>query len=320
MKRPDFSLKWLRVFRAVARTGSLQATADQTGLSISTVSHHLARLEAHVGTGLIDHSRRPMAPTSAGLQFLRSVEDALAALDRGAAELTATTPGSLRQLRFAMIDDFENDIGPDITRMLASALPGCQFTHLTRVSHEILDLLRAGDLDMGLATRPATAPADMTETPLLRDPFVLAVPAATTATAEALIAGDSDLAFLRYNPRQIIGGMVAAQLTRLRITLPNAFALDSTASLMSLIAHGDGWAITTPSNYIRAKRFQPQIKLLPFPGKEFARTISIFVAQPQAQEIAQNVATAMRSLLATHAVGPAVAAYPWLRDSYRLVD
>ena len=319
MPPADLSLKWLRVFRAVARTGSLQTAAAHLGLSISTASHHLSRLEAQLATPLIAHDRRPMVPTAAGLQFLAAVDDALTTLDRAQSDLTATT-GTLRQLRFAMIDDFENEIGPDITRMLAASLPGCQFTHMTRVSHEILDLLRAGDLDMGLATQPTTTPAEMLELPLLRDPFVLAVPAGSASNADALITGETDLPFLRYNRNQIIGHMVEAQLTRLRLKLPHQFELDSTASLMALIAEGDGWAITTPSNYIRAKRFQPHITLLPFPGKGFARTISVFVAQAQAEDVARAVATAMRSLLATHAVAPAVAAYPWLRDSYRLID
>ncbi len=320
MKHPDLSLKWLRVFCAVARVGSLQAAAAQTGLSISTVSHHLARLEDHLATSLIDHDRRPMVPTTAGLQFLAAVEEALGTLDRATADLTTAQPGGLQQLRFAMIDDFENDIGPDITRLLASSLPGCRFTHMTRVSHEILDLLRAGDLDLGLATCPTTPPADLTELPLLRDPFVLAVPARSDVLAEDLVAGRTELPFLRYNRSQIIGHMVEAQLRRLRLKLPHSFELDSTASLMALIAQGDGWAITTPGNYMRAKRFQPQIALLPFPNKGFARTVSIFVANTRTKDVAQRIATAMRSLLATHAVCPAVAAYPWLRDSYRLID
>ncbi len=320
MASTELTLKGLRVFRAVARNGSLQATAQQTGLSISTVSHHLSRLEAHLATPLIDHDRRPMVPTPAGLQYLAAVEQALTALDRAEAVLNRANPSTLQRLRFAMIDDFEHEIGPDITRMLASSLPGCQFTHLTRVSHEILELLRVGDLDIGLATQPITPPPNMLELPLLRDPFVLAVPAHLEVSAEDLIHGRTDLPFLRYNRNQIIGHMVAAQLNRLRLSLPHMFELDSTTSLMALIAEGEGWAITTPSNYTRAKRFQPQITLLPFPGKEFARTISIFVALPQAENFARDIASAMRSLLATQAVGPAVAKYPWLRDSYRLID
>ncbi|MBF9050780.1 LysR family transcriptional regulator [Roseobacter sp. HKCCD9010] len=319
MKQSQLSLKGLEVFRIAAQSGSVQITADRTGLSISTVSHHLRNLETQLGVDLLDHARRPMVVTAEGLIFLRYVEEALGLLDKAQVEVRAAAPHGLNQLRFAMIEDFENDIGPEITRMLAKALPHCRFTHHTRVSHEILDLLRNRDLDLGIATQPQFALPDVEEIPLLRDPFVLAVPATQSRSAEDIITGQSGLPFLRYSRSQIIGSMVEAQLTRLRLKLDTTFELDSTASIMALIAQGDGWAITTPSNYVRAKRFHGQVRLLPFPRKEFARTVSVFIAEAQAEGIARLISAAMRSLMSTHAIGPAIEAYPWLKDRFRLI-
>ncbi len=319
MNRPQLSLKWLEVFRTVAQSGSLQTTAQRLGLSISTVSHHIQQLENHVGVALLDHGRRPMVLTMQGTMFLRYTEEAMSLLDKAQAELTLSSPMNLRQLRFAMIEDFENDIGPEITRMLAAALPRCRFTHYTRVSHDILDLLRNRDLDLGVAMQPQYALQQVTEYPLLRDPFVLAVPTGADASAEDYVSGRSGLPLLRYNRNQIMGSMVEAQLTRLRFKLDHTFELDSTSSIMALIAQGNGWAITTPSNYMRARRFQAQITLLPFPRRDFARTISIFVAQSQAHNVARLVSSAMRNLLATHAITPATEAYPWLRERFQLI-
>ena len=41
MQETDLSLKWLEVFKLTAALGSVRAVAKETGLSISTVSHHL---------------------------------------------------------------------------------------------------------------------------------------------------------------------------------------------------------------------------------------------------------------------------------------
>ena len=88
---------------------------------------------------------------------------------------------------------------------------------------------------------------------------------------------------------------------------------------MALIAQGHGWTITTPTNYARGKRFQNRVTLLPFPEKEFSRTISVFLAEPKAEGVARSVSTALRSLLSSYTIGPTVDAYPWLADRFRLL-
>lgn len=320
MPPQTLSFKWLETFRRVAQTGSIQRVAHRSGQSISTVSHQLKSLEDHLGVTLIDHGRRPMVLTPEGILYLRHVEEALDLLDRAQTEVTGLTATTLRALSFAMIEDFESDIGPEVTRMLASALPGCRLTHYTRTSHEIHGLLRNRTLDIGVATQPPNPLPNVEEVRILRDPFVLAVPASTDRTAEDFVTGQTDLPFLRYNHSQIMGQQIEAQLTRLRLQPQAGFELDSTSSIMGLIAQGHGWAVTTPTNYARSRRFQNRVALLPFPRKEFARTISVFVAEPKAQEIARSVQTALRSLLATHTLGPTIDAYPWLADRFRLLS
>ena len=112
--------------------------------------------------------------------------------------------------------------------------------------------------------------------------------------------------------------MVEAQLSRLRLTLENTFELDSTASIFALVAQGQGWTITTPGNYARTRRFKSQLRLMAFPRSEFSRTIAIFVGDDRASGVAKLVSSALRSLLATHSIGPVLEEYPWLKDQYRL--
>ena len=45
---------------------------------------------------------------------------------------------------------------------------------------------------------------------------------------------------------------------------------------MAMVAAGAGWSITTrPAVFSRAKQFQDQVQVHRFPGKSFARTLSI---------------------------------------------
>lgn len=289
-------------------------------LSVSTVSHQVQCLEKHLGVSLVDHACRPMVLTARGAVYLRYAENILDLSAQATHEIKDVSSNCLSRLRFAMIEDFESNIGPEITPLLASMLPKCHFTHFTRLSHDILDMLRDRELDIAIATQPQVPLASVKEYPLLRDPFVVAVPAMSAVTAEDCLAGESGLPYLRYMRSQVMGAMIEAQLSRMRIKLENNFELDSTSSIMSLVARGSGWSITTPSSFARSKRFQSQVRLLPLPRKSFARTISMFVAEPHLEDLADVISTALRSHLSAQTIGPIVGVYPWLADGYHLIS
>ncbi len=97
------SLDDLAAFAAVARTGSFTRTATRLGTSTSNLSHTIRRLEARLGTRLLQRSSRSVATTEAGEALLatlgpalESIDGALDALDRtrgrvsGTLRLTAT--------------------------------------------------------------------------------------------------------------------------------------------------------------------------------------------------------------------------------------
>ena len=136
MKKSQLSLKWLEVFRLVAGSGSVQGAAEQAGLSVSTVSHHLSKLEETLGTPLFDHTRRPMPLTPAGAGFLRHVDAALRLLHQAEIEAQSGPLWRTRHLALALIEDFDSEIGPELARNLQAHMPDCRFRHLTRPSHE----------------------------------------------------------------------------------------------------------------------------------------------------------------------------------------
>lgn len=319
MKKTQLSLKWLEVFQQVARCGSVQETARMLGLSVSTVSHHLTRLEETLGTALFDHSRRPMPLTPAGAAFLRNVDQAMGLLHRAETEAQSGTLSETRSLTLALVEDFDSEIGPELARILLSHMPGCAFRHLTRPSHEILTILRNHDADIGVATQPQFSPPGLSETPLLRDPFVLAVPLGSEAPPEEYLTGAADLPLLRYSQHQIIGSLIEAQLRRLRISLPNRFEFDSNQSIMNMVAEGVGWAITTPTCYARARRFHRQLRLVPFPGKGFARTLSAFTPEDHDHAATTAVIATLRQQIQTRAIDPTIAQLPWLDGQFCLL-
>ncbi|MEO3414220.1 LysR family transcriptional regulator [Roseovarius sp. CAU 1744] len=319
MKKSQLSLKWLEVFQLVARSGSVQTAAAQAGLSVSTVSHHLSKLEDVLGAPLFDHSRRPMPVTPTGANFLRNVDEAMSLLRHAEIEAQSGPLSDARHLSLALVEDFDSEIAPELARILLTQLPGCSFRQLTRPSHDILTLLRNQDVDIGIATRPQFSQPGLVEAPLLRDPFVLAVPLDAATAPEEFLSGTSPLPFLRYSQSQIIGAMIEAQLRRLRISLPNRFEFESNQSIMNMVAEGCGWAITTPACYARDGRFHRQLRLVPFPGKGFSRTLSAFMPEVHDTRTSATVIATLRQLIQTRAIDPAVAQLPWLAGQFCLL-
>lgn len=312
MSVSDLSLKGLEVFQLAATLGSVQAVAQETGLSASTVSHHLRSLETHLGVDLLDHGRRPMVLTPAGGVFLKYIQEAMGLIRKARSEVASGNIGEARMLRLGLIEDLDSEIGPELAVYLASGMPKCDFTHNTRPSHEILELLRKRRIDIGIATRPSDGAGDLQETPFLRDPFVLAAPANSGSTPDELLAGIGKLPFLRYSSAQIISRQIEAQLRRLKLSLPHRFEIESNQTMMAMIAAGSGWAVTTPLSFMRARRFHAQVTLHRFPDKGFARYISMF-ATPECPDIPQQVVlNAMQSLIRKRALKPALDMMPWL--------
>lgn len=316
MTLSKLSLKWLDVFQQAARSGSVQQAAQATGLSVSTVSHHLRQLEQALGVALLDHGRRPMRLTPTGARFLDHVEEALTLLRRAELEARSGDMAQTQALSLALIEDFDSGIAPELARLLATAMPGCTFRHLTRPSHEILQMLRDRTVDIGVAARPPFDLEDLIEYPILRDPFVLAVPAA--APEANYLGGASGLPLLRYSRDQILGRQIEAHLQRLRISLPNMYEFESNETILSMVAEGAGWAISTPTNYIRAARSQRQLAILPFPDKGYARVLSVFTTELHPSAAAEGVARTLRQLAQARAIDPAVARLPWLQGEFAL--
>lgn len=318
--RKDLSLRWLEVFQLCARSGSLSKTAEETGLSISTVSHHLRSLEEYLGVELFNHTRRPMVLTPKGHVFLRDIDIALKTIRKAKAEASAGNLAEASYLRLGTIEDLESDVIPDLAVYLSGRMPDCDFLYHTDTSHEIIGMLRDRELDLGIASPPPERLADLQDRPLLRDPFVLVLPAEADQSESEVLTEQSRLPFLRFSGDLIIARQIEAQLRRAGLSLPHKFECGSHQTLMAMVAAKAGWTITTPLLFSRARRFQPRLRMLPFPGKRFARTLSLITTPDCSRSVLNIVDARLRLALQTQVIAPLLENAPWLKDQFRLAD
>ena len=315
----DLSLKSLELFQICARKGSLQAASQETGLTLSTVSHHLRTLEDNLGVELFNHARRPMVLTPKGRAFLRNIDDALLSIRKAKAEASAGSVTEARNLRLGTIEDFDSDIVPELAVFLSSSMPACNFMYHTDSSHMIIEMLRNRQLDLGIITAPTDSLTDLQDRTLLRDPFVVVLPRGCEESLEDVVAGHTKLPFLRFSASLMIARQIESQLRRIGVSSPHRFECSNNQTLMAMVAAEAGWTITTPLLFSRAKRFHPKVQMRRFPGKSFSRTLLLVSTPDCSQSVIELVDAKIRSLIRDRAITPFHQSDPWLSDSFKLL-
>lgn len=92
-------IRYLIIFAKVAEQGSLSAAAEALGLSVSTVSAHLGKLEANLGSALVYRNTRKISLTGEGARLLETARAMLDLYEKGMLEFRqrgVSTAGSLR--------------------------------------------------------------------------------------------------------------------------------------------------------------------------------------------------------------------------------
>lgn len=313
------SLWAVEVFVAVVEEGSVSAAAKRLSASVSSVSQQLTNLEKALACTLINRSTRPQQLTSAGALFLRRARNILAETTQAKAELAVFNLSQMTRLRMGMIEDFDAEVMPRLMMQLAGALKGCRFLLESGASYSLVNMLEARALDAVVVADHDIAKSWMEVHTLLREPFVAVVPKGRAEAGGTSLEALSGLPFIRYSSRQMMGRQIEAHLTRQRIELPNRFEFASYHAILSLVASGHGWTITTPLGFMAAQRFHDAVEMVPVPFKAFSRSISLIARAGEMENIPHDIAGLMRPLIRDHLVTPCVARFPWLADRLRVI-
>lgn len=311
------TLRGLEVFETLARTGSVAETAERLGLSAPAVSQQLRNLSLTLGVELVDHSRRPMVLTPAGRLFLERAETALQALRAGQRGIAMLDLADLSALSLGMIEDFENEVTPQLATELAKAMTQCAFRLVTGASHALHAQIARRELDIAICAAGSASPTGSLTHPLIDDPYILAVPKGTDVTGglDAL----RGLTFLRRDPDQVMGQQIERYLAATGLSLPNRFEMDSNQSISALVAGGTGWTITTPLSLLRAGRFAGGIDAHPLPGHPMSRRIVLYATGDWSGPIPAQIATRARDLIEDRFASPGRERMPWLTESFRVL-
>ena len=144
----------LRLFDAIASTGSITKAADLLGLAQPTISVGLAKLRGHFGDPLFIRTSEGMLPTPLAESLIGPVQDALQTLRQISGWRTDFDPASAtRSFRIAMTDASHITLLPAILSAARALAPGLSL-EASRIDERLPAALRAGDIDLALGLIP----------------------------------------------------------------------------------------------------------------------------------------------------------------------
>ena len=146
------NLDQLRVFQAVAQTGSFTRAADVVQLTQPGISKHVKQMEESFGTPLFDRSGRKATLTEAGAILFEATQGVMTIID--VAEQRIEDLKGLRGGRLRLGTSFPIGVYllPPVLAQFRKKYPGIEVTLDITVSGMIGPKVLASEIDLGLAS------------------------------------------------------------------------------------------------------------------------------------------------------------------------
>ena len=144
------NLRQLKLFVALAETGSFSQAAERMSLTQSTVSQHVAGMEREVEIRLIDRTGKGAVLTAAGSLFLTHARRVLAEQENLLQAMTSFQGLQQAQLLIGASNIPANYLVPRILKRLEDIHPGIILNMLAGDSREMLDSLTSFEIELAV--------------------------------------------------------------------------------------------------------------------------------------------------------------------------
>ena len=163
----------LRVFRSVVASGSVQAAADNLGLTSSAVSQHLAALQRETGLTLFQRVGRGIAPTEAALVLDAQSDEVMSQWNRLDQVVSDLRDGRSGRLSIGYFASAGAVWMPSLVKRLTAELPDLV---LELVLNEVEQRAPLLDIDLVIDPPGSAVPSGYRRIELTEDQFVAIVP------------------------------------------------------------------------------------------------------------------------------------------------
>ena len=171
----NVTLRQMRAFIAVARTGSFTLAAESLYITQSALSGLIKELEQTLGVRLVDRSTRRVQLTSIGENLCPQLETVLNDLDSVLHRVNDERILNTGTVRIAITQLLASTLMPDLIAAYQQEYPAIQVKLIDSPTDAVMARVFAGDAELGIG--PEREPnSDIKSTPLFHGPFMAVCP------------------------------------------------------------------------------------------------------------------------------------------------
>lgn len=271
----QISLKQLRFFVALARTGHFRKAAEAEGVTQPSLSVQISNLEDVLGFRLAERKTGSLTLTPPGREVLdraKRILDEVQGLQDLADSLRSGEVGVLRVGVSSTVGPY---LMPHVVRDLHANHPGMGLLIREGAPRSLEQELLAGDHDVAILQLPL-ASSDLRSRAVFREPLLLVAETAHPL-AQAPRITDADLTGLRVmtlGRGYALNDMIKALCQQLGAQVLEQYEGTSLDALRQMIGMGMGCGFL-PALYVRSEieARDPTVRAMPFRNGRFTRTV-----------------------------------------------
>jgi DNA-binding transcriptional LysR family regulator len=319
---PGFDiLKSLDVFLTVADAGSMTTASRRLGVTQSAISQQIKLLEAEFGAPLFDRQDRPLTLTAAGAALYERAGRLVLDVKETWTFVRQSAAMSLPHLRLAVLSTFARDLVPALMAATDTGeLPIQHLSVMRGVSQGHMQDLINRKTDVAITSDALYQHDSIERHALLREKYVVIVPAGAVARDADLHDIVSCLPFIRYTSRITSGQLIERHFRRLQLDLSPKFAFESPEDLISSVAAGYGWSVVAPSQLAHVPEYAAKIDTYLLPALGLARTITLITRKGEFSNVTSVLVKVCRQVLRDGLIRRAAVLLPDMADVCVLVE
>jgi LysR family hydrogen peroxide-inducible transcriptional activator len=264
------NLRDLRYLVALADERHFGKAAERCFVSQPTLSAQVRKLEEYLGVPLVERQPKRVALTPTGEKIVQRARTLLQEAD-AIVELARTDRDPLAgPLKLALIPTVGTYLLPHIAGRLRKDLPRLKLMLYEYQTEQLLERLRAGEIDLGILAMPVTLDG-LDGAELYDEPFTLAVPASHPLAGHERVKVE-DLrgeTLLLLEDGHCLRDQALEVCSRIRVNEAQDYRATSLETLRQMVAAGHGitllpeLAAETPVGTARGLRIKPFAKPTP---------------------------------------------------------
>ena len=303
----------LDVFLTLCDTRSFSLAAQKLALTQSAITKKIQRLENNLGVDLFDRSKRPIDLTKEGAVLMHQAKLAREALERTASEIREGAflrpefrVGTIESLAKCFLPSFIANVRQEASRVLA----------VTGTSQTLISALQHREIDFAFVSDLFSEMQGLTRLKVFEERSVLLMPAKFAAGHSKKWTWDEiqlcGLPYLQYFRDGGAGRLNDTYLSLLHLDIPARIEVDSTSTMLSLVANGIGWTITRALAILQNPEKAKDVIVLPLPAPELSRPLYLVARPDESQRLISRVGEVSREIFNNEITPELKKIAPWL--------